>query len=1475
MPRILRRYPYAQLVLVLSLVLLLLSFPVEQNRLVRTSLSSSLPSATGTSFAEATNAARPDHSQIVPPASTKQSTPAGLTNSSTKAKEAYGVLPLSFEANSGQTSRKVKFLARGQGYGLFLTSTGAVLSLKKSSSKQATKRHSVGEEQEARPTDEGAVLSMELVGSRREPRTAGIDELPGKTNYFVGNDPSQWRKGISTYAKVRYSGVYPGIDVIYYGNQRQLEYDFVIAPGKDPQRIKLAFDGTSGLRVDQSGNLVLTTSAGEIQQAKPFAYQMIDGVRHEVAANYRVEKQSVSFAVGGYDKSRELIIDPVVVYSSFLGGGSLDQGRAIAVDSQGSIYLTGITSSQNFPVANPIGTWSFPSDGFVSKLNPSGTALVYSTYLGGNGGDVSRAIALDSQGNAYVAGVTDSENFPTTAGALQVAKDTWQDGFVTKLSPSGSLIYSTFLGGDNGDSIFGLAVDTDGRAVVTGVTDSTRFSTNTFPTPRSGSATYKSIDKADHWSASSSGLTASTVNSFAIDPSNPNTVYAGTNKGVFKSTDGGTTWNLTGTASPSTIPLFTNVVIVEHEHPSIIYAATDFGIYKSTDGGTLFTVQNAGLDLSNMTPALAMDPTDATVLYAGTFSGPYKSVNVGHTWFPVMNGIGNEPVNEVVIDPSNPSIVYLGTFDGMFKSTNGGANWVNVNSGPLLNFLPEVSALAIDPLHPLTLYAAASNTIDNIVKTTDGGATWVGSGTGITYTIEGSPNPVLITALAIDPVTPTTLYAASQGAGIFKSTNAGASWSPSNTGLPDVVNSVIVDRNNPSTLFAGSRIPLDGFAAKLNVSGSALDYLVHFGGDQDDVPNAITLDTDGNAYLAGSTNSQNFPVLNAFQPVKANSLTDAFVAKLNSSGSFVYSTFLGGDGPDAAYAVAVRAGSAYVVGQTFSTNFPVANALNSTQNSSIDAFVTKLNPTGSALIFSTYLGGNNVDKALGVALDSAGGVFVTGSTSSSNFPVVGGPQSTYGGSTTDAFVTELNAAGASLVYSTYLGGVANEQGNGIAVDAAGNTYVVGTTSSNNFPTANAFQATRSGSNDAFFTKLGVPSAATTINLSQSYSVVNESSPGAQIIVNRNGDLSGASSIDYTTADSSGLNNCNYQGSEASSRCDYETTIGTLRFGAGESSKTITVPIVDDAYHEGNETFTINLSNPVGATLNPLSSATIAINDNDPVNGPNPIDQANFFVRQHYIDFLNREPDAGGLAFWSNQITECQQPGATCNATVRRINVSAAFFLSIEFQETGYLVERLYKTAYGDASGTSNFGPIHQLAVPIVRLNEFLPDTQEIGRGLIVGQTDWEQVLENNKVAFILQFVQRSRFITAFPTTLTPAQFVDTLFVNAGVTPSASERTSIINEFGGAGTSADNAARGRALRRVAENSTLNQAEKNKAFVLMQFFGYLRRNPNDPQDTDYSGYDFWLTKLNQFNGNFVNADMVQAFIDSGEYRGRFGR
>ena len=255
--------------------------------------------------------------------------------------------------------------------------------------------------------------------------------------------------------------------------------------------------------------------------------------------------------------------------------------------------------------------------------------------------------------------------------------------------------------------------------------------------------------------------------------------------------------------------------------------------------------------------------------------------------------------------------------------------------------------------------------------------------------------------------------------------------------------------------------------------------------------------------------------------------------------------------------------------------------------------------------------------------------------------------------------------------------------------------------------------------------------------------------------------------------------------------------------------------------------------------------------------PNPIDRADFFVHRHYLDFLNREPDAAGLAFWTNEITSCGTDQQCIE--IKRINVSAAFFLSIESQETGYLVYRMYKAAFGDLPGAP---------VPLTR-EEFLPDTLRIRQGLVVGLPGWELLLESNKNAFAAEFVTRLRFTTAFPSTMTAAQFVDTLNQNAGGVLSSAERNQLVNDLAsGAKT------RAQVLRAVAEDQDLKNAEFNKAFVLMQYYGYLRRNPNAPPDTNFDGFNFWLSKLNQFNGNFIQAEMVKAFISSLEYRHRFG-
>ena len=383
------------------------------------------------------------------------------------------------------------------------------------------------------------------------------------------------------------------------------------------------------------------------------------------------------------------------------------------------------------------------------------------------------------------------------------------------------------------------------------------------------------------------------------------------------------------------------------------------------------------------------------------------------------------------------------------------------------------------------------------------------------------------------------------------------------------------------------------------------------------------------------------------------------------------------------------------------------------------------------------------------------------------------------------------------------------------------------------------------------------SGLTTFQFSAGSYVAQEDLTSLAITVMRSGDSSGAATVDYWTSDGS-----------ANQKSDYEYAAGHLKFAPGETAKTFLLLLNEDMYAEGNEALTLALGNPVGATLGQQSTATVTLMDDAQEHGTNPIDDPQSFVHTHYHDFLNREPDASGLAFWTNTLTSCG--GNQSCFDDHRINTSAAFFLSIEFQGTGYLVERLYKTAYGDALSTSTFNGAHQIAVPVVRLHEFLPDAQQMGQGLVVGQAGWENALENNKQAFTSDFVQRARFATAFPAAMTAAQFVNKLNANAGNPLSSTERDQLVSDLAG-----NAKTRAQVMRAVAEHPNLINAELNRAFVLMQYFGYLRRNPDDPQDSDYTGYDFWLTKLNQFGGNYVNAEMVKAFITSIEYRQRFGQ
>jgi hypothetical protein len=415
---------------------------------------------------------QPSPAPLVNP-STSVVSPVSASQADAKAQarilDRYGKLPLSFEANQGQTDGRVKFLSRTAGYSLFLIGDEAVLAL--SAKKPSTDKSKVAGHKSA------GVLRMKLSHANPAAKVTGVDELAGTSNYFIGNDPAKWRTNVPTYAKVKYEGIYSGIDLVYYGNQRQLEYDFIVAPGADPRRIALDVRGAKRIRQNALGELVFEVGEEEIRWHKPVVYQEEEGTRREIAAHYVITGENrFGFELAKYDASRTLYIDPLI-YSTFLGGSSNDGGAGIAVDSAGNAYITGFTQSTNFPTTggafdpacsacNP-----FNPDAFVSKFDPTGSALVYSTYLGGSALDAGYGIAVDGAGNAYVSGFTKSTDFPTTAGAFLTTCSSNSCVFVSKIDSAGSaLSYSTYLGNSGCYCSSGIAVDSAGNAYVAGMT---------------------------------------------------------------------------------------------------------------------------------------------------------------------------------------------------------------------------------------------------------------------------------------------------------------------------------------------------------------------------------------------------------------------------------------------------------------------------------------------------------------------------------------------------------------------------------------------------------------------------------------------------------------------------------------------------------------------------------------------------------------------------------------------------------------------------------------------------------------------------------------------------------------------------------------------------------------------------------------------------------------------------------------------
>jgi len=703
-----------------------------------------------------------------------------------------------------------------------------------------------------------------------------------------------------------------------------------------------------------------------------------------------------------------------LVYLTYIGGQGDDAASSIAIDAGGNAYLTGFTDSTNFPLASAIvmniggkGEKYFdlyPFDAFVTKLNSNGSALVYSTYLGGSTNDQGIAIAVDPLGCAYVTGFTGSTNFPTV-NALQTTNAGLDDVFVTKISPDGSaFVYSTYLGGTNTDQAQGIAVDAAGRAFVTGFTQSTNFPVVnalqpwlaggqdvfvTMLTPNGGDlrlstyigssgnevgyrialdswgnphvtgaqdgfsypatfgalnhgGVFRSDDGGLTWTSSSKGLLHVDIGALAIDPADSTKAYAGTARGVARSSDGGATWDTSIAASPSSDGLAPAIVVdvvnalaIDPAAPMIVYAGTiSEGVFKSLDGGVTWSQTSAGL--VNLTVnALAVDPATPATVYAGTTAGVYRSTNAAANWRSFSSGLGSRNVRALVVDPLVTDTLYAATPNGVFRSINRGTNWVVFNSG-LTNL--SMLSLAINPTTPATLYAGTER---GLFRTVNRATNWTG--------LEVSAGVSNVNALAVDPQSPSIVYAATSS-GLFQSTDAGDSW----TLRSDLAaTELAVNPQTPARVFAGTygtnnTAYNDVFLTKLttnNIGLYSIDYSVVFGGTGDDEGWDVALDPAGNAFVVGLTASTNFPV---WQPLPSQKFNrggvDAFVTAISSNASaLLYSTYLGGRSNEVAFGVEVDlAGNAYVAGRTLSTNFPTHNALQNLAGGLGDAFVSKL-----------------------------------------------------------------------------------------------------------------------------------------------------------------------------------------------------------------------------------------------------------------------------------------------------------------------------------------------------------------------------------------------------------------------------------------------------------------------------------------------------------------------------------------------------
>jgi uncharacterized protein (TIGR03437 family) len=738
----------------------------------------------------------------------------------------YANLALSFERNAGQADRDMLFLARSGACAIDLTADGMVFTLHGRSRSMTVK--------------------MALKGNRNvEAIPFPEDELPGRVNYLIGNDPARWRTGVPTFSRVRYRNVYRGIDLIYYGSQRQLEYDFVVAPGADPQSIRLRFEGAAQLRVTSDGDLVATTSGGSIEMHKPVVYQEADGARKAVAGTFAVTSgRTVGFRLGTYDHRKPLVIDPVLVFSTFLGGSVADVANAITTDPAGNIYVAGGTRSPDFPVTpgalqnTPKGASGLGS-AFVTKLDPAGTSLIFSTYVGGTGGDAAYGLAVDSAGDAYIVGQTASKDFPVTSGAFQTAIPSGiRTSFVAKLNPSGSgLAYATYLGGNSSvsylccDAAAAVAIDSAGDAYVAGTTYTSGFPVTQGAVQTkiaSGLASNAYVAKLNSSGSSlvySTFLGGSGQVQFNIGPA----VFAGDVATALAVDRAGNAY-VTGYAHSTNFPVTAGAFQTRNK------AATTSGVASSIAGYNAFVAK--------------INPSGSALVFSTYLGGSGVSIPNGSLGNEIVFG---DQANALSVDNAGNVYVAGSAYSADFPVTAGAY---------------QTKLQAAQPTPPLVNFGKIGY---NAFVTKINSA-----GTDLVYsTFVGGSGSDRANAMAID--------------GFGNAYIAGETTSPD---FP-----VVAGAFQPVNKAAAGNRAGSAFVAQLNSSGTALIYSTFLGGSgavnsvnqpAGDTAYGLTLDVAANVYAAGTTWSADFPATqgafqtgnNAAGPKGQN----AFVARLNLSG---------------------------------------------------------------------------------------------------------------------------------------------------------------------------------------------------------------------------------------------------------------------------------------------------------------------------------------------------------------------------------------------------------------------------------------------------------------------------------------------------------------------------------------------------------------------------------------------------------------